>query len=315
MNKETPLVSVSVVTYNHKDYIEQCLNGILMQETTFPFEIILGEDESHDGTREICIDYANKYPDKIKLFLRSRKDVIYINGNPTGRYNMIENLKACKGKYIALCEGDDYWTDPLKLQKQVDFLEANSDYAICFHEAKVLFEKPWPYRVTYYKDFKWNVLDENKTVYNVDKVFHGPFMATASVVFRVPKNFSIPNWFVEVQSGDIVLSALVTAGNKIKYLSESMSVYRKHIGGVTEYHKGNSIILNRLLSLKYLNNYFNNQYIVEIKRSAKSYILNDLKYVSFKEYLFLLKLYFTSNVVNIKWIFKSIKRDLKKDVK
>src|SRR5690606_24131225 len=107
-------------------------------QTTFPFEIILGEDESNDGTREICKQYAAQYPDKIKLFLRSRKDVIYINGNPTGRFNFIENLKACSGKYIALCEGDDYWTDPLKLQKQVDFLENNSDFALCFHMVEVL---------------------------------------------------------------------------------------------------------------------------------------------------------------------------------
>src|SRR5690606_9059601 len=107
-------------------------------QTTFPFEIILGEDESSDGTREICIQYAAKHPDKIKLFLRSRKDVIYINGNPTGRFNFIENLKACSGKYIALCEGDDYWTDPLKLQKQVDFLEAYVDHTICWTNYQIL---------------------------------------------------------------------------------------------------------------------------------------------------------------------------------
>lgn len=123
-----PIVSVCVQTYNHEKYIKECLDGILMQQTSFPYEIILGEDESDDSTREICTEYANEFPDKIKLFLRTRKDVIYINGNPTGRYNFIENLKACTGKYIALCEGDDYWTDPLKLQKQVDFLEANCDY-------------------------------------------------------------------------------------------------------------------------------------------------------------------------------------------
>lgn len=122
------LVSVCVVTYNHKEYIKQCLDSILMQKTDFSFEIVLGEDESNDGTREICQDYAKRYPDIIKLFLRSRKDVIYINGNPTGRFNFIENLKSVKGKYIAICEGDDYWTDPYKLQKQVDFLEKHNDY-------------------------------------------------------------------------------------------------------------------------------------------------------------------------------------------
>ncbi len=134
------MVSVCVQTYQHKGYIKQCLDGILMQQTNFPYEIILGEDESTDGTREICIEYAEKYPDKIKLFLRCRKDVIYINGNATGRFNFMENLKACKGKYTALCEGDDYWTDPLKLQKQVDFLEANPEYSLIFTNCQVKYE-------------------------------------------------------------------------------------------------------------------------------------------------------------------------------
>src|SRR5690606_36284281 len=134
-------LSVLVTTYNHANYIAQCLDSILMQQTTFPFEIILGEDESTDGTREICKDYAQKHPDIIKLFLRSRKDVIYINGKPTGRFNFLASLKACTGKYIALCEGDDFWTDPLKLQKQVDFLEANPEYEACFTNISIIDEK------------------------------------------------------------------------------------------------------------------------------------------------------------------------------
>ena len=125
VNKMQPVVSVCITTYNHAGFIAECLDSVLMQETDFPFEIIVGEDESTDGTREICIQYAEKYPDKIRLFLRSEKDKIYINGNKSGRYNYLENLKAAKGKYIATCDGDDFWTDPLKLQKQVHFLEAN----------------------------------------------------------------------------------------------------------------------------------------------------------------------------------------------
>ena len=120
---EFPLVSICVQTYQHAPYIAECLEGLLKQKTTFPYEIILGEDESNDGTRDICKAYAKKYPEIIRLFLRRREDVIYINGNATGRYNFIQNLRTARGKYIALCEGDDYWTDPLKLQKQVIFLE------------------------------------------------------------------------------------------------------------------------------------------------------------------------------------------------
>ena len=130
------LVSVCVQTYNHEKYIKQCLDSILAQVTSFDFEIILGEDDSNDNTRNICIDYAKNSPEKIKLFLRHRKDVIYINNVPTGRYNFISNLNESRGKYIALCEGDDYWTDKNKLQKQVDFLKSK-DITVINHMALV----------------------------------------------------------------------------------------------------------------------------------------------------------------------------------
>jgi len=125
-----PLVSICCITYNHRDYIKRALDGFIMQKTDFNYEICLGEDESDDGTREQCQDYAEQYPDKIRLFLRSREDVIKLDGRATGRYNFIATLNECRGKYIAICEGDDYWTDPNKLQKQVDFLEANPDYSV-----------------------------------------------------------------------------------------------------------------------------------------------------------------------------------------
>lgn len=120
---ESLIVSVCIQTYNHERFIGKCIDSVLMQKTTFPFEILLGEDESIDDTRKICTEYAIKYPNKIRLFLHSRKNTIFINGVATGRFNINYNLKNSNGKYIALCEGDDYWTDPLKLQKQVDFLD------------------------------------------------------------------------------------------------------------------------------------------------------------------------------------------------
>ena len=186
MDMEGPKVSVVVTTYNHRDYISECLEGILMQQTTFPFEIILGEDASTDGTREVCKAYAEKYSDIIRLFLRSRGDVIYIEGHPTGRSNFMESLKVSKGKYIALCEGDDYWTDPLKLQKQVDFLEAHPDYALCFHRAQLLNEKGEFTLHAIPEDF-----EENTFVYK-DLLSHYNFIATASVLFKIPQSFSFP---------------------------------------------------------------------------------------------------------------------------
>ncbi len=133
INKVKPLVSVSVPTYQHSRYISECLDGILMQQTSFPIEIIIGEDGSTDGTREICEKYAIKHQDKIRLFNRDRKLSQYVDkeGHVT-RFNGIWNRMSARGKYIAICEGDDYWTDPLKLQKQVDFLESNPEFGMVY---------------------------------------------------------------------------------------------------------------------------------------------------------------------------------------
>ncbi|MEX0996571.1 MAG: glycosyltransferase [Flavobacteriaceae bacterium] len=221
----SPLVSVCIQTYNQVHYIKECLNGILMQQTTFPFEIILGEDDSSDGTLEICKAFSEKYPDKIRLFLRSCKDVIYINGNPTGRYNFIENLKACKGKYIAICDGDDYWTDPLKLQKQVDFLEGNPEVAISFHRANLL------------KNHKFSLHQipepfEQQPFNYIELLRHYNFISTASVVFRKPEAFNIPKWFYELPFGDLGLYKVIAGKNKIQCINEVMSVYRLHSQGI-----------------------------------------------------------------------------------
>jgi glycosyltransferase involved in cell wall biosynthesis len=129
VNKMLPLVTVRTITYQHADFIEDCIKGVLMQRTNFPFEFIIGEDGSTDGTREICERYAREHPDKIRLFVRDREltQLYDENGNFIRRLNGLFTIKSSRGKYMAICEGDDYWTDPLKLQKQVDFLEAHPD--------------------------------------------------------------------------------------------------------------------------------------------------------------------------------------------
>ncbi len=129
IRKTQPSVSVVVITYNHEPYIRQCLDSLLMQRTDFPYEICLGEDASTDGTREICIAYAERHPDKIRLLLQSRSDPARQRFLAPGNFNYWKTLSACCGKYLADCDGDDAWTDPLKLQKQHDLLEA--DPSIC----------------------------------------------------------------------------------------------------------------------------------------------------------------------------------------
>lgn len=123
-----PLLSVVTITYNHKPYIRKCIEGVLMQKVNFPMEFIIAEDCSTDGTRAICEEYASKYSELIRLIISNTN----IGCNP----NELRAMTAAKGKYIAYCEGDDFWTDPLKLQKQVDFLESHPEYSVCFHRCR-----------------------------------------------------------------------------------------------------------------------------------------------------------------------------------
>lgn len=124
-NKSQILVSIVCITYNHEPYLRQTLDSFLMQKTSFAYEIVLAEDCSTDGTRKICEEYAAKYPDMIHY--------IYRDHNVGYNENEYEAMNSAKGKYIAYCEGDDYWTISDKLQKQVDFLESHPEYSVCWH--------------------------------------------------------------------------------------------------------------------------------------------------------------------------------------
>jgi glycosyltransferase involved in cell wall biosynthesis len=233
----TPLVSICVQTYQHVNYIEQCIESIIGQRTSFQFEIILGEDESNDGTREICIEYARKYPTLIKLFLRKRKDVLYIDGSPTGRFNMLENIKAARGKYIALCEGDDFWIDECKLQKQVDFLESNLDYSLCATNTNILEESSKQQRIhpiPYQKE--WYAGSDLLNTYN--------FIKTVSVMFRNVQIRNIEDKWQLVPFGDLYLFLVMSEVGKIKILDSVTSIYRVHdsgswngIGSIQREHK------------------------------------------------------------------------------
>lgn len=128
-----PLVSVCCITYNHAPFIRRSIEGMLMQQTTFPIEILIHDDCSTDGTTEIVKEYAAKYPD---LIFPLYEEVNQYQNGKAGEIDFYNYKRAC-GKYIAYCEGDDYWTDPLKLQKQVEFMEAHEEYSICFHEVSV----------------------------------------------------------------------------------------------------------------------------------------------------------------------------------
>ena len=221
---QNPLVSVCVQTYQHVRYIKQCLDGILMQKTNFDFEILLGEDASIDGTREICKEYAKKFPDRIRLFLHHRENNIAIGGSPTGRFILMTNLFTTRGKYIALCEGDDYWTDPYKLQKQVDFLESNPDYVITFHDVTALSTKNEVL-------LKGRLKNDRQVRLKEDLVI-GAHLPTPTVCFRnVIKTY--PKEFNLAANGDTFLFAILGHfGKGYRHFDITNSIYRVHSGGI-----------------------------------------------------------------------------------
>lgn len=230
----TPVVSIIVVTYQHAPYIRQCLDGILMQEVDFEYEILLGDDESTDGTREICIEYAERHPDKIRLFLHSRENNIKIAGRPTGRFNFIYNLFSARGKYIALCEGDDYWIDHTKIAMQVEFFENNREFILHGYDAFVEGDENRKYIFGNSED---QMIDSNRIVLKNR-------FATLTVMFRV-SHLKINGWFLVLPFGDWCLYYHLLEKGYGYLSSNKIAVYRFHNNGAWSSIKYNRREVNR----------------------------------------------------------------------
>jgi glycosyltransferase involved in cell wall biosynthesis len=224
-----PLVSVRVATYNHEKYIAQCIEGILMQKTAFPVEVIIGEDCSTDKTCEIVFSYQRKHPEKIH--------VIATGKNIGPAQNSLRIQSACRGKYHAMCEGDDYWIDPLKLQKQVDFMEAHPEIPMCLHNAFWIDEAKNTARLFYPSPLK-----EILTFEEISRIF----TPTASILARSSVIADLPEWRIHVWAGDLLFKLWCAHHGNLGYLNEIMSVYRKNPNGLsvkTSFKKASSEIL------------------------------------------------------------------------
>ena len=220
----SPLVSVSIVTFQQAQYIRQALDSVLMQQVDFPIEICLGEDGSTDGTREICLEYASKHPDKMRLFLRDRANPARQKYRIPFMHNSIQILKACRGEYISFLDGDDYWTDALKLQKQVDFLATHPDCSVCFHRVPVVRDTESASRYTIGPS-------EVKPLYDFWELLGSFAVQTGSTVFRNGLIDELPNWFYTLPMGDWPYLFLLSEKGNIGYIDEAMSVYRSHEHG------------------------------------------------------------------------------------
>lgn len=227
-------VSVLTTTYNHEPFIAQAIESVLAQDLDFGYEQVIGEDCSTDRTREIVLDYQGRYPDRVRVLLREE--------NLGGRRNLVETFRACRGEYIAWLEGDDYWTSPQKLQKQVAFLDAHPGYAICFHDVRKKYEagaiEPRkPSRLAY------------QASYTLEDLLERNFIRTCSVLYRNGLFDDFPDWFNTTPTGDWPLHVLNALHGDIGYIDEVMAVHRVHTGSLWS---PKSVVERRKITLRTL---------------------------------------------------------------
>lgn len=215
------MVSISCAVFNHKQYIKDALEGFVNQKTNFKFEVLVHDDASTDGSQDIIREYEKKYPDIIKPIYQTENQ--HSQGIPIKKMFQIPRIK---GKYLAMCEGDDYWTDPYKLQKQVDFLEAHPDYTLCatactwlnlrdnIEEKQFIIEK-----------------DRDVTIEELILEKNGRIFPTVSVMMKKEIYTVIPDWFTKFPVGDIPLFINAAHNGKVRMLADNTCVYRWFASG------------------------------------------------------------------------------------
>jgi glycosyltransferase involved in cell wall biosynthesis len=222
ITQKTPIVSVWIITYNQEKYLPKAIDSALQQETDFPFEIVIGEDCSSDQTREICLRYQREHPDKIRLILHEQNIGLVRNFWLT--------LQACRGQYVAQLEGDDLWTDPFKLQKQVNLLESRPECSFCYH----LFD---------HVDGNGSLLGETKQPRKPEElpadcdtrmVIDAKWspLQTLTLLFRRNAFSEMPGWIYSLPIFDWPLHFYLTRSGKGAFLNENMAAYRNHDEGV-----------------------------------------------------------------------------------
>ena len=262
----TPLVDVALVTYNHEKYIAQAIESVLAQQTDFAYRLIVGDDCSTDNTQAIVRDYARRYPDRIRTELYSEHRGI-LHPERVG----IRVLDLCTAKYVALLDGDDYWTSPDKLQKQVDYLEAHPGCALYFHNTQVFYEdgsrEPWNY-----------CPPDQKEVSTLEDLLAEDFIHTCSTMFRRGCFGELPAWFHTVSNGDWVLHILSAEHGTIDYLDEVMAAYRVHHGGLWSSQRQAQHIREMIRTLEYVDEHLGFKYRNQIRaiKSERYYRLSEV---------------------------------------
>jgi glycosyltransferase involved in cell wall biosynthesis len=279
VNRIEPLVSVRTITYQHAPFIRQCLDSILMQETDFPWEYIIGEDGSTDGTREICMEYAERHPDRIRLFLQDRRVSHYREGDRDIMFNSKWNVRSCRGQYLAICEGDDYWTDPQKLRKQVNLFELHPECSLIFHGATITSANLPEYRRIKRNDTKSRFFSMEELIMG-----GGGLVCTASIMHRADILKPFPSWLFDVVFGDYGLVLTGAARGKVYYLDEIMANYRMHVSGSATSRRDElpfEHLVARALRVPAMlyafDEFTNHEYRSTVEEKISSYLCNVLK--------------------------------------
>lgn len=262
-----PKVSVLMVTYNHEHFIAQAVESALDQQTSFPLEIVVGEDCSTDRTRELLLELQRAHPQKIRLLLHER--------NQGGPANFAATFAACRGDYVALLEGDDYWTDPRKLQKQVDALDAHPHWSACFHITRRVYTDGSQGPELFPPDW----VKEEATI---DDLFQANCLNTCSLVFHNRLFGPLPEWHREIIPGDWAISLLNAAHGPIGCLPEVMADYRIHPQGMWA-QKGQEFQLRETLRmLTFIDHHFQGKYrqrIDEYRLGLVSYLVGQIEHL------------------------------------
>ena len=238
-------VSVLIITYNHEKFIAQALDSALMQKTNFDYEIVVGEDCSSDHTREIVRRYQQNHKKNIRLLLPEQ--------NLGMLKNFVSTFRECKGQYIALLEGDDYWTDPDKLQKQTDFLDLHPESALCFHNVNVIYDSS-PRRSRPFHRFKL------KKYFTLRDIVSKHFIPTCSTMFRNRLFKDFPEWFYTLPMGDWPLHVLNAEHGTAGYINELMGTYRVHAGGQWSLARRITILNDTIRAATTIDQYLNHRF-------------------------------------------------------
>lgn len=204
--------SIYIITHNHEQWVADAIDGALMQEADFDFEIVIGLDKSTDSTAEVVNSYQKAHADKIRVVTSSE--------NVGARANMIRTVEACKGEYVAHIDGDDFWSDSHKLTDQVAFLEANKDFSCSVTQASI------EYHGKLDKRFESNYARTQEQWHGDDVIKTPSFCATSSTVYRKADLLPLPAWFETISWGDSAMRGILAAKGKFHYLQRKATTYR-----------------------------------------------------------------------------------------